>query len=836
MESILNDLRYGARMLWKSKGLTFVALISLAVGIGANSAIFSLVDSILFRPRAFAQPEQLVELYAGERRSPYETWSYPNYLDMRARNGVLTGLAAYGLGWQFKLRGGDDIEQVWGEVVSGNYFDVLGVRAHQGRTFLPEEDSVPNRNPVVVISHGLWQRRFESDPALVGKTIILNNQSLTVVGIAPPEYTGMIRGWSTEVWIPAMILPLLDPSVGENRLTSRGSRWVTLMGRLKPDVTIEQARARFGVLREEMRAAQPAEWLRQAHGPGRELIVSILPESQTRVPPQLRGVAYGIAALLFVIVDLVLLIACMNLASMLFARAVARRSEIAVRLAIGAGRARIIRQLLTESMLLSFIAGAAGLALAVWAIDLMIAFVPALPEGVRLAFDLHLDWRVVAYTIAFSTVTGLLFGLAPALHGTRAALSAVLKDDSGAFAGQHRRSAVRRFLLIGQVAFSLLLLIAAGLVLRSLEKVRPTRLGFASENVVVAPVELDESTYDRRRGQQFYERLSDRIAGVPGVQAVSLYDGLPGGFMSRTRRSTEVEGYAAGPDEDMQIDAAIVGPRYFTNMQVPFVSGRDFDSRDRDGAPCVAIINEVFARRYLAGAASPVGRHIARYAGSMDKKEMCAIVGVIRDNDWQALQKDVRPFFAMPVLQSQRERMTLMVHTAGDPATLIPTVRQVIRELDPNMAVTDVQTLNQHFDVGLFPFRLLGIAVGVCGAMALILATIGIYGVVAYSVVQRRREMGIRIALGALQRDILKLVVGQGMLLVMYGLGAGLLLSVALTSVLTSLPLELFGISATDSLTFAAVTLLLGFVALTACFIPARRAAHVDPMVTLRNT
>lgn len=839
METLLNDLRYGAKMLWKSKGVTVVAVLSLAVGIGANTMIFSLVNSLLLRPRPVTKPEQLVELYTGEREHPYETTSYPSYLDFRARNDVFTGLAAYGIS-QFKLGGMNQVEQVWGETVSGNYFDVLGLQAYKGRTFAAEEDLVPGRDPVVVISYGLWQRRYNSDPALIGKTVTVNNQELTVIGIAPPQYKGMLRGLASEVWIPMMMMPLLEPKSGQAML-SRQNRGLILVGRLKPDATLAQARARFDLLSREMQAAHPEEWrsMQERSGAVRELFVTVLPESETRVHPDMQSSIYAAAGLLVVIVNLVLVIACMNLASMLLTRALARRKEVAVRLALGASRWRIMRQLLTESVLLSLIAGAAGLVFAIWLLDLVLAFIPALPEGIRIALDLRLDWHVPVYAIAFSTLTGVLFGLAPALHSSKADVSTVLKDDSSGFSGSYRKSRLRMSLVVAQVAFSLLLLIGAGLVLRSLEKVRPTRLGFSSDNVLVAPVALDETQYgDRAKSQEFYRQLSERVSALPGVQAVSLVDGVPGGFMGRTRRSTEIEGYQASAGEDMQIDFAIVGPHYFTNMKVPFVQGRDFDDRDRDGSPCVAIVNEAFEKRYFSGTGSSLGRHLVKFTGEPNApKQMCEIVGVIHDDQWQALEKVPRPFFFLALQQSDQKHMTLLVSSVGDPASLIFPVRRTIQELEPNMPVNDVQTLREYFSVLLYPFRLLGVVMGACGVMALLIATIGIYGVVSYSVAQRQREVGIRIALGALQKDILRMVVGQGMILVGYGLGAGLLLGLILTRVLTSSLFDtglLFGVSATDSLTFAGVTALLAFVALVACYVPARRATKVNLLMALR--
>jgi predicted permease len=836
--TLLNDLRYGAKMLWKSKGVTVVAVLSLAIGIGANSAIFSLANSLLLRPRPVSHPEQLVEIYVSEgEQQPYSSTSYPSYLDLRDHNDVLSGLAAYSI-QQFNFGAASQVEQVWGEAVSGNYFDVLGIAAQRGRTFSPDEDLVPRRNPVAVIGNSLWQRRFNSDPELLGKTITLNNQSLTVIGIAPPQYTGMIRGLSSELWIPMAMMPAVDRN-GERMLTSRGNRWMILVGRLKSETTLAQARARFDLLTRDMQAAHPEEWLSKSEsGRTRVSAITVLPESETRIHPAMYSAAYGAFALVFVIVNLVLLIACINLAGMLLARAVTRRREMAVRLAIGASRFRIVRQLLTESVLLSIIAGAAGILLAVWFLNLIISAIPALPEGIRVALDLRLDWHVVIYTIAFSTITGMLFGLVPALHSSKADVSTVLKDDSSLFTGFYRKSRARMALVVVQVAFSLLLLVGAGLVLRSLEKIRPTRLGFNTENMVVGLVRLDEAKYDRAGTQEFYRQLSERLTALPGVQAASLVSEIPLTFMGGTRSSIDIEGYHPGAGEDMQIAAVLAGPRYFTNMRVPFMQGRDFEERDREGAPCVAIVNEVFGEKYFRGSNS-LGRHLMKYGGAPNAPATpCEIVGVIRDNEWQSLEKQVHPFYALALQQSQRRQFTLVVSSdGGDQASLIGSVRNTIRELDPMIPVADVQTLRDYFSFGLYPFRMLAVVMGGCGVMALLLATLGIYGIISYSVAQRTRELGIRMALGALQKDILRLVIGQGMFLVIVGLASGLVLSFALTRVLTSSLVDLdlpLPVSAIDPLTFAGVTILLALVALIACFIPARRATKVDPIEALR--
>jgi macrolide transport system ATP-binding/permease protein len=838
LRDLMQDVRYGLRTLLHNPAFTIVAIVSLAIGIGANTAIFSIFNSLILRPRPIADPEQIVELFTSERGGNYEGTSYPSYLDFRDHGGVFTGLAAYGIR-QYRFGDGtDNVEQIWGELVSANYFDVLGVPLARGRGFVAAENEVPGRDPVVVISHGLWQRRFSSDPDLVGRAVVLNGHRLTVVGIAPPQYTGGVRGLASEVWVPIMMGPQLEPRYGDGLLTRR-SRYLVSIGRLKPDVSLEQARARFEVLSRDLQAAHPDEWasVQPQTGRVRELVVSVFPERDTRLPPGVLEGAYGAAALVFVIVNLVLAIACMNLAGMLLSRALSRRKEIAIRLAIGASRRRIIRQLVTESLLLSSIAGIAGFVIAIWLVGALLAFAPPLPEGIRIAVDLGLDWRVFAYAAGFSTLTGILFGLAPALHSARTEVSTVLKNDATAFTVVHRRARTRTMLVVAQLALSLLLLIGASLLLRSLENVRPTRLGFASDNVLVAWLNLTDVGYDLPRTQTFYRELLERTTALPGVQTATLVDAMPGGFMNRQRRGTEIEGYQAAPGEDLQLDAASVGPRYFTHLRIPIVEGRDIDDRDREGAPCVAVVNEVFARRYFGGR-SPLGKHLAKVESfRTPARSDCAIVGVVRDDDWQSLQKDARPFYWTASQQSMRPRMFMLAHTDGDPAAHIATVRQIIRSIDPRIPVADIQPLGGVFAAMLYPFQLVALLLAACGGLALVLATLGIYGTVSYSVAQRTREVGIRKALGAAGSDILKNVVGEGMAVVAVGLAIGLAMSVGLTRVLQSALFDtglLFGIEATDPLTFAGVTFLLAVVAAVACFIPAQRAARVDPTVALR--
>jgi putative ABC transport system permease protein len=834
LETLWQDLRYGARMLLKQPGFTSIAVLTLALGIGANTAVFSIINAVVFRPRPVAEPERLVELYSGDVRRPYRNSAYQDFLIFREQGEVFSGLVAYSLRI-FKLGGVDEVEPVIGEVVSGNYFDVLGVKAFCGRTFLPEEDRTTGSHPVVVIGHDLWRRRFGADPALIGKTIMINNQALTVIGVAPSQYTGMMRGVATELWIPLMMIPQLEPKDGMSLLGSRGANWLFIVGRLKPEATLEQARARFDLIARQLRDAYPEAWRqnRAESGETLEKSVTILPESETRIPLEARAAAYAFIAVILAISNLVMLIACLNLANLLLARATTRSKEIAVRLALGAARWRIVRQLLTESLLLAALATMTGVLLAAWLMNALAASLPALPEGARLAIDLRLDWRVLLYTLAFSFLVGVLFGLAPALQASRSDVIAALKDGADVFAIARRQSRLRNGLIVVQVALSMVLLAGAGLVMRSVQNLHPINLGFDSLNLVVAPIALEERQYDRARSQDLYRRLAERTRALPGVRAVVFAAYLEG--LIHAHNSVEIEGYQPSPGENMELNSNTIGPGYLTAMNIPITQGRDFDERDHDGAPCVAVVNEVFARRYFADGRA-IGERLIK-SGWQRPNQFCEIVGVVRDNKFQSLRKEPRPWFAFALSQSYSTSATMLVHTEGAPENLVPAVRRAIQSLDQTIPVTGVLTLSDTFGPVLYFYRLFGLLVGGCGLLAILLAVIGIYGLVAYAVSQRTREIGIRMALGADKQKILRLVMRQGMILVAYGLSAGLLLALALTRVLTSsiFPIPILnGVSATDPSTFALVALLLLGVALIASYIPARRATKVDPLVALR--
>jgi macrolide transport system ATP-binding/permease protein len=834
IETLMQDLRYGARMLLKNPGFTLIAVLMLALGIGANTVVFSIINAVLFRPRPVAEPERLVELYSSDARNPYGWSSYQDYLSFRDQGEVFSGLAAYRPG-RFKLGGEDGVEPVIGEAVSGNYFDVLGVKAFSGRAFLPEEDRTPGSHPVVVIGHDLWRRRFGADPVLIGKPIKINNQALTVIGIAPPEYTGMIRGLAAEVWVPVMMIPRLEPADDMSRLNNRGANWLFIVGRLKPDATLEGARARFDLISAQLRGAYPEFWRQiSATGATLEKSVTILPESETRIPPGEGAAPYAFMAVVLTIINMAMLIACLNFANLLLARATTRGKEMAVRLALGAARWRIVRQLLTESVALTALAAAAGVLLAMWLMNALAASLPAF-QGIRFTIDLQLDWRVLLYTSAFSFLVGLLFGLAPALQASRPDVIVNLKDGANVFAGARRQSRLRNGLIVAQVALSVVLLVGAGLVMRSARNLNPINQGYDSLNLVVAPIRLEERLYDRAHSQDFYRRLAERTRALPGVREVVFAARLPVPGLDRGRSPVGIEGYQPSPGEDMALETNTIGPGYLTAMNIPITNGRDFDERDREDAPCVAVVNEAFARRYFAGGRA-LGKHLIKHAGQRPD-QLCEIVGVVRDDKFQSLRTEPLPWYAFALSQSHSTSATMLVHTEGPPENLVPKVRRAIQALDQTILVSSVLTLNDSFRPLLYFYRLFGLLVGGCGLLAIILAVIGIYGMVAYAVSRRTREIGIRMALGADKHKILCLVIRQGMILVVYGLSAGLLLALTLTQILTSSIFEipiLIGVKATDPLTFGSTALLLIVVALLACYLPARRATKVDPMVALR--
>jgi putative ABC transport system permease protein len=816
MESLWQDLRFGARMLLKQPGFALIVVFTLALGIGANTAIFTLLDKVLIRQLPVEEPEQLVTFVSDASGAP-GVFSYPMYADLRDRNDVLAGMVAYSQR-PFSLSDGSQSERVVGEIVSGNYFAVLGLRPALGRFFLPEEDRAPGTHPVVVIGHGLWRRRFGADPAVIGKTVNLNAYRYTVVGVTPAEFTGTTRGTVNDVYVPIMMQAETGPG-RSNALNNRNWGWLHLIGRLKPNVSRRQAQAALSLLADEPGKTPPGAKDKAKFSP------NILMDGSRGHTHRIKDLALPLK-LLMGVVGLVLLIACANVANLLLARASARRKEIAVRLAVGASRIRLVRQLLTESAILAALGGGAGLLVASWFAGLLLRFQQQ-TNFVPRALDGRLDGRALGFTLALSLLTGIVFGLAPALQASKPDFVAALKEETPGLGVGGRRLSLRNLLVVVQVALSLVVLIGAGLCVKSLRALQAIDPGFEPAKVVTASFDLSQNGYDETRGRQFISGISERVAALPGVEAVSLASivAFSDGFWIS---GATPEGYQPQPNERLAFDFNAISPNYFRTLGASLVSGREFTAQDTVDAPLVVIINEATARRYWPGQEA-VGKRIIRGRG-----QFFEVVGVIRNSKEKGLTADPRPAIYLPLLQNyvRDQSLTLHVRAATEAQTLLTAVRREVQSLDPTLPVYNLQTLAQQKDGSLYAERLATVLLTLFGLLALLLAAVGIYGVLSYGVTERTREMGIRLALGARSGDLLNLVVGQGMVLVLIGLIIGVCASFALTRLIEKL---LFGVSATDPLTFVVIPLLLVSVALLACWIPARRATKVDPLVALRH-
>jgi predicted permease len=820
LEIFWQDLRYGLRMMLKNPGFTLVAVFTPALGIGANTAIFTLLDKVLIRPLPVEQPQQLVAFVRDGTGVP-GIFSYPLYADLRDRNEVLSGLVAY---WQrpFSLSDGIQSERVVGQIVTGNYFAVLGLQPALGRFFLPEDDRTPGTHPVIVISHGLWQRRFGADPAAIGKSISLNAYRYTVVGVAPAEFTGTTRGTVNDVYVPIMMQEQTGPG-REGYLDNRNAGWLRMIGRLKPNISREQAQAALSLLADE--PGQTSGGAPGAKDSGKFANRIFLIDGSRGHTDRVSDLALPLK-LLMGVVGFVLLIVCANVANLLLARASARRKEIAVRLAVGASRFRIVRQLLTESTILAALGGGVGLLIAYWFTALLLGFQQQ-TNFVPRAFDGHLDGRVLGFTLGLSLLTGIVFGLAPALQASKPDFVAALKEDTPGRGGRARRLGLRNLLIVVQVALSLVVLIGAGLCVRSLRALQAIDPGFEPAKVVTASFDLSQNGYDEPRGRQFISQLSERVAALPGVEAVSLANIVAFSDLFWISGATP-EGYQPQPGERLAFDFNHITPNYFQTLGAQLVSGREFTAQDTGEAPRVVIVNEATARRYWPGQEA-VGKRVILGKGT----QFAEVVGVVRDSREKGLTTDPRPTIYLPLLQNyvRSSSLTLHVRTATEPQSLLAAVRREAQAVDATLTLYNLGTLAQQKDGSLYAERLAAALLTLFGLLALALAAVGIYGVLSYAVTERTREMGIRLALGARPRDLLKLIVGQGMILTLIGLVIGVGASLALTRLIEKL---LFGVSPTDPLTFVVVLLLLMGVALLACWIPARRATRVDPLVALR--
>ena len=838
IEDLWQDLRSGLRMLRKNPGFTLVAVLSLGLGIGLNSTVFSFINAAMFRPLPFPDSGKFVRIQ--DDNFP----AYSDYLAFRDRAGIFTGLAAYDFD-SFNLLSGSTSGRVGIAKVSGNYFDVLKVRMALGRAFSPEEDRTPGGHPVAVLSYGLWQSRFGADPGIVGKSFNLQKVPFTIVGVASQEFQGVTLGWRHDLWIPFAMEARLHPE--NNLLKNPDSYQVRVIGRLKPEVGLAQAQAVIKVIAAAQDRITKVRLFTDSPDEQPSTPSTVVPATMIEMGPRERRQAWlGIFGVM-VVMGSVLLVACANVANLLLGRATKRRREIAVRLALGAGRWRIIRQLLTESFLLSLLGGALGLILARWTTDTLLSILPKLdPQGNTAGFlDLSLDWRILLFTALLSFVTGIAFGLVPALQTSKPDVMSALKNEMPALAGRGRRFTFRNALVVTQVAVSLLLLIPSGLLIRNLRLAQSADYAFSTEHRYVMAVDLEGLGYDENRQRSFRTNLLEGVRAVPGIRSATLADIVPLSGVNMVI-GLEIEGESAGSsgqdvftdnkqtlyalDQPGSLYLNSVETGYFETMGIPLSRGRDFIARDDQSSPDVVVVNETLAQR-LAPDGDALGKHLIERDLFNKKTRFMEVVGVARDSKYLWPTERPRYFAYRPLKQTTPGPVSLIVRSDGDRQAVTNSIRTVARSLDTDVPFTGVSTMEEVISGHIGSSKVLIWLAGLLGFLATGLASIGLYGVMAYAVSERTKEIGIRMALGAKRSSVLRMILFEGLLLIMTGVIVGLFLSVVGTRVMESL---LYGVSPTDPLTFISVAALLTMVALLACYVPARKATKVDPIVALR--
>jgi len=816
---LFNDLRFAVRSFLKTPGVTIAAVLSIALGIAATSSVFTLVNAVLFKPMPVRNPQQLVALYTTKPDERFPSgFSYPDYRDYRDGAGVFSDLYAYdGVSVAFSS-GGDKSELIWGELVTGNYFTGLGVAPAAGRTLTPDDDRAEGAHPVAVLSHAFWQRRFGSNPGVVGTSVKLSGHEFTVVGVARKGFSGTrLVGFIPDVWIPLSMHAQIEP----HRLEDRGARWFNVNGRLKPGVGIDQATAAINVIANRLARQYPTSNARVSAG---------MVPAPNKTEPAIVQLGYiPIAAqTMMALVGLVLLIACANVANLLLARASARRREIAMRLACGAPRARLVGQLLTESIILAASGGVAGLVLARW----FMAVVPTLNPTLDFAtidfdYDLSLDYRVVLFTAGTTVLTGIVFGLLPSLHASKVDLVSALQrrnDDDGR---PGRRGGLRHSLVVAQIALSLLLVIGAGAFVRSMQSAQHIDPGFETKNVLLVSVDVRRG-YDREKGRAYFRNVLERIRALPGVTAASLAGPLPLDAYG-TADVVIAEGYVPrDQNERIEVKYSVVGHDYFRAMSTAIVAGRPFADTDTATTRRVVVVNETLARRFWPNE-TPIGKRIR--LGDPTSSEI-EVIGVARDGKYNLLGEPPTEYLFLPHEQRYNAQMTLITRTAGSPAALASAVQREIAALDPDVPIYGVKTMPVFLD------RLLSLpkSVAVLGALfafiALLMASVGLYGVMSYSIARRTKEIGLRIAVGATRGAVMRMILTQGMTLAGIGVAIGTVGALALLRLAASL---LYGVGPDDPPTFLTGAIVLAAVALTASYIPARRATRLDPSIALRD-
>jgi predicted permease len=821
LEDVRQDLRYATRTLRKQPTVSLAAILTLALGIGVNTAFFTAVNATLLQRLPVPDRNRLVYVQREKNRGVFP---YPMYTALRDGTQMFDGMAAWS-GFAASLNDGGGADRTVGYLVTGNFFDVLGLAPIRGRLLSPSDDVTPGGHPVVVISHELWQTRFAGRPDIIDQQIRLNRNVFTVVGITPAGFPGPRVGTVRHLYVPMMMAPVLRPP--SDRLQSTAS-WLFLLGRLRPDRTTMQARAEA-----ESLGTTHARALNPATTPERMPVVPI-DDDNSESRQRLRAAAF----LLGGVVAAVLLIACANIASLLLARATARRRELAVRLAVGASRARLVRQLLTESVLLSLVGGMVALGLA-WSLVQAFQASPPPAGALPVAVDLAIDRRVLLFSIVLSLITGLVFGIAPALKASRPGLAPALKGASSEGNDGERRYDVQKLLVLGEVALAVLLLIPAGLFVRSLQAAHAIDTGFDAEKLVSAPLEVNLLRYSNEQGREFYRTIVERAEQLPGVESAAIAHlaivtgaGRVMGLMVEGRPEYPDEFvFMQGPgvvtSDPTRINANVVGPGFFRTLGIPLVSGRDFDARDVEGRPPVAIINETAVRIHFRGG-NALGARVSFNGRQGPWRE---IVGVVGDSTYAELGDASLPVAYLPVGQNHESSMTLYVRGSVPPASLISNLRREIQELEPNLPVAGIATMTNTIGTSLYTARMGALLFAGFGGLALVLAAIGIYSVLSFSIARRTREMGIRLALGAASRQVFLLVVRDGMTPVGVGTVLGLLGGFAAARSLASF---LYGVPTADPATFAGAATLLIAIALGACIVPARRAMRVNPITALR--
>lgn len=824
-DDMFQDLRFGLRMMLKSKVMAIAAVLSLALGIGANTAIFSVINALMLRPLPYRAPEQLMKVFQTQpdpaKGSLPSVWAYPRFEVLRDNSQSFAAVAGYKQN-PYNLTGTDFPERLQVEMVSASYFPLLGVETIVGRTFTAEEDRTPGANLMAVLGYGLWQRRFGGDAQVIGKTIELDKQAFTVIGVLPPGFRG--QDGTADMWVTMMAAPVLRY---KRILTNPNNYWFQVFARLKDGVSPAQAQAEMHQIGDQLQQKYPSP---KETFPGQMKVPTLAPLQAAKVDPAIRKSFL----ILLAAVGLVLLIACANTASLLLARAVARQKEFALRAALGADRLRLIRQMLTESVLLALIGGALGALVARWALVLLKDFRPSdnaqFWSSYARTFDfftINLDWRVLTFNFALALVTGVIFGLLPAIQSSFTNVNEILKEGAGSSATGFRklgRLSARGVLVVGEIALSLVLLIGAGLMIKSLARLQAVNLGFSPENV------LTMAAPSRDAKLEFYEQLLTRVRALPGVETAALGGTAPLlGYASKT--VMDIEGRT--DIHEVGVGLHTVSPDYFKTLRISLLKGRVFTEQDRAGAPRVAIVNQAAAERFFHGE-EPIGKHIRPYIDPeyQTDEKLVEIVGVVGNVKYGRLEEAVEPDIYLSALQPTDPAQTLIVRSIVDPAAIVAGVRREVIALDKNVPLAGIQTMAERAGEVVSRTRFIALLLGLFAGLALFLSAIGIYGVMAFNVSSRTREVGIRIALGAQVNDVLRLVMRDGVTLILAGLTLGLLAAWMAMRILKS---QLYDVNTTDPMIIAVVTLLLAVVALLACYFPALRATRVEPMAALRR-